>query len=112
MRVSVCLRGCVLFFFFSRLAGRPWGGGGGKLAGGVFNSVHFKATKREFKPKTTRPIIALGQRAVKPDTASQAAPNGCCSKLNRRGCTGFGPCFHLPGFHFGTGFLSHSHLRS
>ena len=23
---------------------------------------------------------------------------------------GFGPCFHLPGFHFGTGFLSHSQM--
>ena len=35
---------------------------------------------------------------------------GCGSKLNRRGYAGFGPCFHLPGFHFGTGFLSHSHI--
>ena len=26
---------------------------------------------------------------------------GCGSKLNRRGYAGFGPCFHLPGFHFG-----------
>ena len=25
--------------------------------------------------------------------------NGCGSKLNRRGYAGFGPCFHLPGFH-------------
>ena len=33
--------------------------------------------------------------------------NGCGSKLNRRGYAGFGPCFHSPGFHFGTGFLSH-----
>ena len=24
---------------------------------------------------------------------------------------GFGPCFHLPGFHFGTGFLSHSQIK-
>ena len=29
-----------------------------------------------------------------------------------RGYAGFGPCFHLPGFHFGTGFLSHSHILS
>ena len=35
---------------------------------------------------------------------------GCGSKLNRRGYAGFGPCFHLPGIHFGTGFLSHSQL--
>ena len=30
--------------------------------------------------------------------------DGCGSKLTRRGYAGFGPCFHLPGFHFGTGF--------
>ena len=35
---------------------------------------------------------------------------GCGSKLTRRGYAGFGPCFHLPGFHCGTGFLSHSHI--
>ena len=26
------------------------------------------------------------------------------------GYAGFGSCFHLPGLHFGTGFLSHSHI--
>ena len=33
-------------------------------------------------------------------------------KIKQEGQTaGFGPCFHLPiGFHFGTGFLSHSHI--
>ena len=36
---------------------------------------------------------------------------GCGSKLNRTGYAGFGLCFHLPGFHFGTGFLSHSHIH-
>ena len=25
---------------------------------------------------------------------------------------GFGPCFHLPGFYFGAGFLSHSQVES
>ena len=33
---------------------------------------------------------------------------GCGSKLNRRVYAGF---LHLPGFHFGTGLLSHSHLK-
>ena len=28
-------------------------------------------------------------------------PSGCGSKINRRGYAGFGPRFHLPGFHFG-----------
>ena len=32
---------------------------------------------------------------------------GCGSKSNSRGYAGFGPCFHLPGFHFGTSFWSH-----
>ena len=38
---------------------------------------------------------------------------GCGSKLTRRGYAGFGPCF-LPltrATHFGTGFLSHDHLK-
>ena len=39
-------------------------------------------------------------------------PHGCGSKLYRRGYAGVGPCFHLPGFHFGTGFLSHSHMSA
>ena len=32
--------------------------------------------------------------------------NGCGSKLNSRAYAGFGPCFHLPGFHFVTGLLN------
>ena len=40
----------------------------------------------------------------------QGASNGCGSKLNRRGYAGFGPCFHLQGFHFGTFFVSHSQM--
>ena len=35
---------------------------------------------------------------------------GCGSKLNRRGYAGVGPCFHLPGFHFGTGFLEQPYV--
>ena len=35
---------------------------------------------------------------------------GCGSKLNSGGYAGVGPGFHLPGFHFGTGFLGHSHI--
>ena len=34
-------------------------------------------------------------------------------KIKQEGQTaGVGPCFHLPGFHFGTGFLSHSHISA
>ena len=35
---------------------------------------------------------------------------GCGSKLNHHGPTGFQPFFHVPGFHFGYIFLTHSHL--
>ena len=33
---------------------------------------------------------------------------GYGSKLHHQGTAGFGPCFHLPGFHFGNLFLTHS----
>ena len=46
----------------------------------------------------------------KGNTQDVKLPHGCGSKLNRRGYAGFGLCFHLPGFHFGAGFLSHSHM--
>ena len=38
--------------------------------------------------------------------------SGSGSKLTSQGCAGFGLCFHLPGFHFGTGFLSHTQVRT
>ena len=31
-------------------------------------------------------------------------------KMKQQGDAGFGPCLLLPGIHFGTGFLSHSHI--
>ena len=31
-------------------------------------------------------------------------------KIKQEGYAGFGPCFHLAGFQFGTGFLSLSHI--
>ena len=35
------------------------------------------------------------------------------SKLNHQRTTGFSPCFHLPGFHFGvTLFLTHSRIST
>ena len=40
-----------------------------------------------------------------------ASPNGYGSKLNHQGTAGFSPCFHLPGFHFGYIFLTHSQIR-
>ena len=35
---------------------------------------------------------------------------GCGSKLNNWGYASFSLWFHLPGFHFGYAFLTHSHL--
>ena len=31
-------------------------------------------------------------------------------KISPPGTAGFGPCFHLPGFHLGYRFLTHSHV--
>ena len=33
-------------------------------------------------------------------------------KQNHQGTAGFSPWFHLPGFHFGCPFLTHSHAGS
>ena len=49
----------------------------------------------------TRPFRGSQQPQQAPITTSAT---GCGSKLIRRGCAGVGPCLHLPGFHFGTGF--------
>ena len=35
---------------------------------------------------------------------------GCGSTLNHQGTADFSPCFHLPGFHFGYLFLTHSRI--
>ena len=38
-------------------------------------------------------------------------PNGCGSKYNHQGTADFSLWFHLPGFHFGYAFLTHSHMN-
>ena len=45
---------------------------------------------------------------VQPDAVGPS--HGYGSKLNHQGTAGFGPCFHVPGFHFGHLFLTHSHI--
>ena len=37
--------------------------------------------------------------------------NGCGSELSHQGTAGFSPWFHLPGFHFGYPFWTHSHSQ-
>ena len=60
-----------------------------------------------------RPSAQARRRARQNHDAGGADPRGKVSflgsKLSRRGFAGVCPCFHLPKFHFGTGFLSHSH---
>ena len=43
------------------------------------------------------------------DLAFDPWPYGYGSKLSHQGTAGFGPCVHLPGFHFGYLFLTHTH---
>ena len=54
-------------------------------------------------------LMAISPTNKKMKEKKKTCRCGCGSKLTRRGYAGFGPCFHLPGFHFGTGFLSHGH---
>ena len=52
------------------------------------------------------PLFGLAPRKKLPCSQGAAKRrSGCGSKLNSRGYAGFGPCFHLPGFHFGYVFL-------
>ena len=64
-------------------------------------SLH--SCKRRIGPK-------LEKKKKKKKKKEKETTHGCGSKLNRRGYASVGPCFHLPGFHFGTGFLSLSHM--
>ena len=43
---------------------------------------------------------------------TRSAWGGYGSKLNHQGTAGFGPCFHLSGFHCGHVFLTHSRVVS
>ena len=40
-----------------------------------------------------------------------SGPSSTCGSKSNWGYAGFGPCFHLPGFHLDTVFLSHSHME-
>ena len=44
-------------------------------------------------------------------TVCRKKPPGYGSELNHQRTAGFGPCFHLPGFHLGP-ILTHCHLTS
>ena len=66
-----------------------------------FANVEKTSSLQGLRPGSLRGELNVG-----------SVPNGCGAKLNRRGYAGFGPCFHLPGIHFGTGFLSHSQMTT
>ena len=65
----------------------------------------------ERSPFGRKGVFVCGIRLADPRNIGMLIRNGCGSKLNRRGYADFGLCFHLPGFHFGTGFLSHSQIK-
>ena len=53
------------------------------------------------------------QRSKKKKRINSSNGYGPGSELNHQGTTGFGPCCHLPGFHFGvTLVLTHSQMAS
>ena len=68
-------------------------------------SLAFLHKQNGHSPTNMEPRKSLEDKSSS-RTYSQV-PCGCGSKSNRRGYAGFGPCFHLPGFHFGTRFVGH-----
>ena len=74
--------------------------------------VPLKHAQNRFPPQKLADFPAGNERMNAMNNPPGGFPfwNGCGSKLNRRGYAGFGPCFHLPGFHVGTGFLSHCRI--
>ena len=58
-----------------------------------------------------RPTSKLCRTMGTVNLARLRRPFGSGSKLKRLGYAGVSLCFHLLGFHFGTGVLSHGHLR-
>ena len=51
-----------------------------------------------------------GKRRQTTIAIAMTIPCGCGSKLIHQGTAGLSPCFHLPRFHFGYLFLTHSHV--
>ena len=79
---------------------------------GVIPCLRDPGTRSDPTERTSKPRLGgLSRRRGTGWNSAANEPYGCGSKLTRRGYAGFGSCFHLPGFHFGTGFLSHSHIR-
>ena len=62
-----------------------------------------------FHESLTR-ALPQGQ-GTSPAHETHSSPVYGSKPKNHQGTTGFGPCFHLPGFHLGYLFLTHSHLR-
>ena len=71
---------------------------------------HSSAARITGKSMMKLGTVLCVSNLVKRLNSPKHANKWVCSKLNRRGYTGFGLCFHLPGFHFGTSFLSHSQM--
>ena len=56
------------------------------------------------------PILVVGLGSSLGVRDFDPCPNGCGSKLSHQGTAGSCLWFHLPGFHFGHLFLTHSHV--
>ena len=65
------------------------------------------------EPDLSPPSCLASDRAESsPKAPSRPADFQMWLKIEQQGQTaGCGPGFHLPGFHFGTGFLSHSQIE-
>ena len=57
-------------------------------------------------------MLQTQYKAGKTEMRRDESPNGYGSKLNHQGTTGLSPWFHLPRFHFGYLFWSHSQMVS
>ena len=78
----------------------------GCLRGGSLSTQVVAEGVQALKCSKPKGSIQSGQTC----NAAGVASLGCRSKLNHEGTAGFSPCFHLPRFHLGYLFLTHSHL--
>ena len=58
-----------------------------------------------------QPLSCRQKATTQTSTTSASAGSRVWLKMKLGQTAGFGPCFHFPGFHVGTGFLSHCHIN-
>ena len=83
----------------------------GATSGGFWRpSQAFRTELEDWKRRSGLVAASRGSPRYAP-ASFLVDSNGCGSKLNHQGTTGFGPCCHLPGFHFGYLVLTHCQIR-